>query len=489
MYTDALRVTAWDRISQQGLRAFLGLLTLERVCMAAGMAGLVIGANPLHLGNLAWLGISAALHTTQTFVGILGFTLKLLQDSPFAMPAPLRPPVSSRKRRSDRPKRSKHDPRRESPTQLSEEAFTQARHAMPLSFWAALLVVLGECFQADHGNWVRWKQFRLLAMDGTTIDLENWKPLRDHFGTANNGSGKHVPQARMVMLQFPLARLPYRYELTPRSISENASALALAKHLQPGDLVLLDRGFWSYGLFCQILAQGAHLGIRMKKGMTLKNGKWLGKKDQLMRWNVPKKHKNKGYLESIPLRRIDYQVPGFRPSSVVTTVTDPRQMTREDWVRLTTQTEPGDRRLGVGLYHRRWEIETTFSELKVRQGMEGKLRSRTPQGIAYEIAGHVLLYLLVRWLMVEAAVEHDLDPLRISFLNALREVQDMVPALTTASPQRIASVLLPRLLQRIAQHLVRERPGRHFPRPNDTKIKNKGYGEFRLPSKLRASQA
>jgi hypothetical protein len=204
---------------------------------------------------------------------------------------------------------------------------------------------------------------------------------------------------------------------------------------------------------------------------------------------VPKKHRSKGYLESLPLRRIDYQIPGFRVSSVVTTVTDPCQMTREDWVRLTTQTEPGDRRLGVGLYHRRWEIETTFSELKVRQGMEGKLRSRTPQGIAYEIAGHVLLYLLVRWLMVEAAVDHHLDPLRLSFLNALREVQDMVPTLTTASPKRIASILLPRLLQRIAQHLVAERPGRHFPRPNDTKIKNKGNGVFRLPSKLCANEA
>ena len=188
MYTDALRVTAWDRISQQGLHAFLGLLTLERVCMAAGMAGLVVGENPLHLGNLAWLGISAALHPLRTFAGVLGFTLKLLQDSPFAMPAPLQPPVSSRRRRSGTKKRSKHDPRRDDPTQLSEEAFTQARHAMPLSFWAALLVVLGNCFQVDHGNWIHWKQFRLLAMDGTTIDLVNWKKLREHFGTANNCS-------------------------------------------------------------------------------------------------------------------------------------------------------------------------------------------------------------------------------------------------------------------------------------------------------------
>jgi hypothetical protein len=49
------------------------------------------------------------------------------------------------------------------------------------------------------------------------------------------------------------------------------------------------------------------------------------------------------------------------------------------------------------LYHRRWEIETTtFRELKRVQQMHGQLRGRTPQTIEFEVAGHVLLHLLVR---------------------------------------------------------------------------------------------
>jgi len=158
----------------------------------------------------------------------------------------------------------------------------------------------------------------------------------------------------------------------------------------------------------------------------------------------------------------------------VTNVLDPKNVSRQDWVRLATETEPGDERLGIGLYHRRWEIETTFRELKITQGMQANLRGRTPETIYYEIAGHVLLYLLVRWLIVEAAVEHGIDdPLRISFKEALEELKDMRQSLITATPARVNEVLLPRLLERIAAHLVPLRPGRHFPRPTDTYARNR----------------
>jgi hypothetical protein len=44
-------------------------------------------------------------------------------------------------------------------------------------------------------------------------------------------------------------------------------------------------------------------------------------------------------------------------------------------------------------------------------------------------------------------------------------------------------VLLSRLLKRITGRLVPLRPGRHYPRPNGTKIKDNGRGKMRLPSK------
>ena len=103
--------------------------------------------------------------------------------------------------------------------------------------------------------------------------------------------------------------------------------------------------------------------------------------------------------------------------------------------------------------------------------MEGGFRSRKPAGIAYEVAGHVVLYLLIRWLIVEAAVQHGVDPLRISFCNALRELKELWPTISVSSPEWVEKVLMPRLFERIASHLVPYRPGRSYPRKKKSKGK------------------
>jgi hypothetical protein len=484
MFTDEHRRIVWDEIRQHDLRAFAKWLSPELLTTAAARAGVRVGKGPLYVVNLAWLAVAAALHASKNFGDVLTLTLKLLADTKGFASTPLGRECNNARRRKNTERRSKHDPRRGDGTVVSEEAFTKARRAMSLDFWWALFTLLGERFEAAHGECLRWKGFRLLALDGTSITLPGWKRLAAHFGTANNGKGKRPPQARMVMLQFPLVRVPYRYELAPRRVAEKTLASRLIEFLLPKDLLLLDRGFWSYGLFWQIQNRQAFFGIRLFKTAKLKTLRRLGPKDRLVRYTPSdRRWQRQGLPEWIDLRVIAYQVKGFRPSAVVTNVLDPQVTTREDWVRLTVESDPG-RRLDRGLYHRRWEIETTFFELKVAQGMKTSLRSRTPEGIRYEVAGHVLFYFLVRWMMVEAATAHRQDPLRLSFTQTLRELQDMSQTLITASRQRVSRVLLPRLLARIAEHLVPERAGRHYARPHDTKVKNKGKGHRQLPTKL-----
>jgi hypothetical protein len=358
---------------------------------------------------------------------------------------------------------------------------------MPLQFWTALLMILTGRFVQQRGDWLKWGEFRLLALDGTTVNLPNWRALRDHYGSAKNGKGSRA-QARMVMLQFPLARLPFRYELGPLAEGERAVASRLLQGLSPNDLVLMDQGFWSYRLFWQIHNQGAYFAIRKYPGVHFKTIRRLGPQDRLVEWIPSDPRQRRGLPGSIRLRVINYQIKGFRPSAVVTNVLEPGRISREAWVHLATKDDEGRLRLAQGLYHRRWEIETTFYELKVTQGLESGLRSRTSQGIAYEVAGHVLLYFLVRWLMVEAAEAEGLDPLRISFKHALNELLAMLPFLITATPQRASQVLLPRLLRRMASELVPFRPGRCYPRPKDGKLKNHGNGKTRRPHKLRTKR-
>ena len=102
-------------------------------------------------------------------------------------------------------------------------------------------------------------------MDGTCVDLPNWKRLKNHFGTAKNAGGRQNAQARMVMMQFPLTRLPYRYELCPLDNGEVTIARRLAQHLCTNDLILLDACFWSYGLLWDIQNRQAFFALPWKE--------------------------------------------------------------------------------------------------------------------------------------------------------------------------------------------------------------------------------
>jgi hypothetical protein len=492
MRADASKRSVWDQVRQRDVKVFARWLQPATIARAASRAGVSCGKGPLNVVNLVWLGLVSALHPGKNFAGVLVLALKLLRDAPGWETSSL----AARQRRSRgrvrRRGRSRHDPRGPDATAVSEEAFVQARRRLPWGFWYALTVLLAERFQAAHRRRVHWKEFRLLALDGTTVPLDNWRALADHFGTASRGKGRRRAQARLVLVEFAQARAPWRYELTPLAESEKTVAARLLDGLDADDLVLMDRGFWSFALLAQIAQQGAFFALRRTAQAHLEPLCRLGRDDRLVRYRPshwPRSWAERGWPREMTLRVVSYQIRGFRPSAVVTNVLEPERVSREEWVRLAAVDEAG-RVVEPGLYHRRWEIETTFRELKETQGMVDGLRSRTPAGIRYEVAGHVLLYLLVRWLMVEAAERAGLDdPLRLSFKAALAELQEMRQTLLLASPAHVRRVLWPRLLQRIASHRVPLRPGRHYARPGDHQPKAKGKGRYQPANKLRPQQS
>lgn len=495
MFTDERRYEVWETIRQSDLAAFRKLLPASVFRETAKRAGLTVVKCALCGPNLIWLGIVAAVQHGLAFPSVLSLTVRMLNLAAGGLPDPIVTARRNEQRNAKRRKagRSRHDPRGKDPATLTEEAFAKARKLMPPIWWNCLIELLAERFETDHAALVRWKRFRLLAMDGTTLSLPKGPRLAEHFGTSGNGKARTI-QARMVMLQLPFVRLPWRYELCRIDEGERTIAERLLRHLRSNDLVLFDQGFWSYGMFHQVQSAGAFFGIRQYPHVTFRTIKRFRRNDRLVEWKKPTGPRWRGLdlPESITLRVIDYQIQGFRPSAVVTNALDPDEISRDEWVHVTTESEAGrplDRnvRLRAGLYHRRWEIETSFHEMKVTQKMESSLRSRTPQSIRYEVAGHVVLYLLIRWLMAEAAqaVEDDGDPLGLSFKHAFEELATAWSVLIAADPKTLTR-LVRTLLKHIARHQVPRRPGRHEPRPGDGKTRNPGNEKHKKSHKLKS---
>jgi hypothetical protein len=165
--------------------------------------------------------------------------------------------------------KSKHCPQRDDPTRLSEEAFVKARRRMPLAFWVNLIIILGEQFQEQHRSLLTFHGDRLLAVDGTCIDMANWKRLRDYFGTAKNARGRQSVQARMVMLQFPFIRLlveaAVKHAIDPLRLSfKNALRELFAMHSS----LVIAQGRWVHVSLEKLLDRVAEHQVPYRPGRS-----------------------------------------------------------------------------------------------------------------------------------------------------------------------------------------------------------------------------
>jgi len=461
MYKDVPRYGATEQLRRQDFAQWASLLTLDRIVQAAAASSLAIVKSPLSLPYLVWLALGVAVMPTVSFSAVLTGILRALEDQVSFHSSPLG--QARRASRRKRKKRSKHSPKKNDPTTPpSEEAFVQARQRVPLEFWQNLLIILADAFHEQHQERLRFKHFRVLALDGTRIPLPYHKPLIQHFGTAKNQKKASCPQARLLMLQFPFTRFPYRYELATLREAEVRVGQRVLQSLRSNDLVLLDAGFWSFSLFAGVAQKQAYFAIRLRA--DIKNYKTLqsyDKHEKLVRLSYSGRDRMLKQLGSMDLRLLTYRIPGFRQQTIVTNQLDREAIGYDDWTRLGKVDEQG--RLLQGLYSRRWEVETTFRELKVTQQMAGAIRSRTPGSLHFEIAGHVLLYALTRWLMTNAAELKHLDPLQLSFKHCLEQVLDMRAKLLAASNDW-QQELINRLMERLTEQLIAPRPCRQFPR-------------------------
>jgi hypothetical protein len=292
----------------------------------------------------------------------------------------------------------------------SKSAIFQARERLGAEPLKALFdrVARPLASETTPGCWLAGR--RLVAIDGTTLDVADTAVNDEFFGRpgVNKGERAAFPQARLVALAECGTHAIFDAELGAYTTSELALSKALVDRLEPGMVVLADRGFSGFALWKQAVATGADLVWRAKNNVTPRHietfddGSWLG---ELRAKN------NELNTEHVVVRVVDYDIDDGRdapmgPFRLFTTLVDPDEVTATE---LATA------------YAQRWEIESAFDELKTHQrGPRMILRSKSPALVEQEIWGHLCCHYAIRTLMFEAAHDADVDPDRVSFTAALR---------------------------------------------------------------------
>jgi hypothetical protein len=248
---------------------------------------------------------------------------------------------------------------------------------------------------------------------------------------------------------FPILRLVAFFALATGMItgwihgayaqSELALLQLLWEELRPGELLLGDRGFCTWGLLAQCQARHVHAVFRVRgsRRRDFRRGQRLSRDEREVRWAKPTQRPKTVTAEewarlpdSLCLRlvRCRVNVRGFRTRQVilVNTLLDrdayPAQALAE-------------------LYLRRWEMELTLRHLKVTLQMD-HLSCKTPENLAREIRLHLLMHNLVRRVMLEAARRHRAPLNRLSFAGALAACRRCGEALLQAHSQRQRQELL-----------------------------------------------
>jgi len=244
----------------------------------------------------------------------------------------------------------------------------------------------------------------------------------------------------------------------------------LISTLKKFDIALADRGFCSFHSFWNLSQSGIDALMRLSgaRKVDFRKGVKLGPNDRLITWKKPAqcpKGCTREEYDALPatmtLRHLKLTVSarGHRTQTIVlvTTLLDPVAYPAHE--------------LG-GLYFQRWSVELHFREIKITLGMD-VLRCQTPGMVEKEVMMHAISYNLIRALMQEAAIRHQVDLTRISFkgtVDTLRHWSASLEALR--GMPRKQQALLEAMFELIAKDLVPLRPGREEPRAKKRRPKN-----------------
>lgn len=273
-------------------------------------------------------------------------------------------------------------------------------------------------------------EFRLMAVDGTLLDVPDSEANARVFGYPGTRFGNHAafPKVRLVLLIEAGTHLITDALMCPYRIGERVRALKLLRSLQADMLLMWDRGLHSFRMVQATLSQNCHyLGrvpanVKLEAEQVLSDGSYLS-------WIYPDRKSKKKGCSRLQVRVIEYTIDASdqaESSQAYRLITD--LLAPQEFPALLLAQE----------YHQRWEVENTIDEVKTHLlARKVPVRSLKPREVVQEIYGLLLGHWVVRSLMVQAAQIEGISPLRLSFTGTLHVLRRAVAKFQTVQADEL----------------------------------------------------
>jgi hypothetical protein len=229
---------------------------------------------------------------------------------------------------------------------VTRQAFSKSRALLNPEFVRMFFDNGAEIIVKEDDEPTLYKNMRLIAIDGSTLAMENTAELRREFGVSGNGDG--VATARCSIAFDPLNKVLYDGQIDRYDIGERELAKRHVERLNRlglrGGLLIFDRGYPSLEFMAFLIDNGYHFVMRVRE-------KWNCDVDEVQT------------QDEFVFERL-FKEYGFR----AITVTLKNGVTETLLTSLNQKQLPRSR--AAALYFKRWGVEGEYDLLKIRLQLE-----------------------------------------------------------------------------------------------------------------------
>ena len=291
-----------------------------------------------------------------------------------------------------------------------------------------------------------WKGRRILAVDGSKITLP--RELAESGFRVSDGA--HYPQGMVSVLYRLRDRIPVDFDLFDHE-NEREAALTHLDHAAEGDVIVYDRGYWSFAMALAHQDRGLDFVFRLKKAASpvFDDFTASGETERTVTLDAPR---DETALRGRSLRvRLVKYVAGDTEFRLATSLHDGGRF---------------DVQALSDMYHGRWGVEEMY---KSGKSVIERFHAKSPRGVRQELYAALTLLALAR--QFSNRCDDDLNggdgdgqpAMRANFRNGLRLVGREIEVLFMRQADTVRQSVA-RIMTGLSQCIQRERPGRSYPR-------------------------
>jgi len=305
---------------------------------------------------------------------------------------------------------------------LTEQALSKDDCERPWELFRDVFAQLASRADRRLRRWIRDLEINILdasVIKGLAPSLARFFPLLGKQGTV-------LARAKVHVLWNPDTGSA-ELKITDANNNDGQHKDFIWPHVRRNSLLLFDLGYWDFGFLDEIHRRKAFFVTRVfptNRPQTLEVFRWTRTfRDYRAKLDRYPQHPKRYTVRVIEQRQAD-----------------------GTWWRWCTNLMDMERYPAeaiIALYARRWEVEVFFRLLKHVLGLK-RLRSRNPNAVLVEIYLAFIAYLVVHWLLAEAARRYPLEPRRRYCLTRAAALLGVIAVKLRET--------VPHLLELIAEH-------------------------------------